>query len=104
MSEPDTKKPDLKMTTKKKISWEDFSVPDASGTSPAESGLVGIALISDFVKHLPNSPGVYRMFNTKGDVLYVDFAGAAGMVSQGEGGLAASLGGARCGWGAREHI
>ena len=71
MSEPDTKKPDLKMTTKKKISWEDFSVPDASGTSPAESGLVGIALISDFVKHLPNSPGVYRMFNTKGDVLYV---------------------------------
>lgn len=71
MKEHDTKKPDLKMTTKKKISWEDFSGPDASGTSPAESGLTGVELISDFVKHLPNSPGVYRMFNDKADVLYV---------------------------------
>ncbi|AMM84937.1 excinuclease ABC subunit UvrC [Martelella sp. AD-3] len=33
--------------------------------------LKGAALIGEFVKHLPNSPGVYRMFNAKGDVLYV---------------------------------
>ncbi|WP_319520094.1 excinuclease ABC subunit UvrC [uncultured Martelella sp.] len=33
--------------------------------------LKGAALIGEFVKHLPNSPGVYRMFNANGDVLYV---------------------------------
>ncbi|MDI7861064.1 excinuclease ABC subunit UvrC [Rhizobiaceae bacterium n13] len=36
-----------------------------------ESGLKGADLIAEFVKRLPNSPGVYRMFNEAGDVLYV---------------------------------
>ncbi|MGN7291651.1 excinuclease ABC subunit UvrC [Rhizobium sp. SAFR-030] len=36
-----------------------------------ESGLKGAELIAEFVKHLPNAPGVYRMFNEAGDVLYV---------------------------------
>ena len=36
-----------------------------------ETGLVGAELIAEFVKRLPNSPGVYRMFNEAGDVLYV---------------------------------
>lgn len=36
-----------------------------------ESGLRGMDLIGEFVKHLPNAPGVYRMFNEAGDVLYV---------------------------------
>jgi excinuclease ABC subunit C len=36
-----------------------------------ESGLRGAELIGEFVKRLPNSPGVYRMFNAEGDVLYV---------------------------------
>lgn len=36
-----------------------------------ETGLVGQDLIAEFVKRLPNSPGVYRMFNADGDVLYV---------------------------------
>ncbi|UXS00721.1 excinuclease ABC subunit UvrC [Agrobacterium tumefaciens] len=36
-----------------------------------ESGLTGMDLIGEFVKHLPNAPGVYRMFNEAGDVLYV---------------------------------
>ncbi len=36
-----------------------------------ESGLKGAELIGEFVKRLPNSPGVYRMFNEAGDVLYV---------------------------------
>ncbi|MBB5043236.1 excinuclease ABC subunit UvrC [Shinella fusca] len=34
-------------------------------------GLIGAELIQLFVKRLPNSPGVYRMFNADGDVLYV---------------------------------
>jgi len=34
-------------------------------------GLSGAALIQELVKRLPNSPGVYRMFNAAGDVLYV---------------------------------
>ncbi|RDJ13684.1 excinuclease ABC subunit UvrC [Rhizobium grahamii] len=55
---------------------------DASAAAPAaaidwneggtnETGLVGADLIAEFVKRLPNSPGVYRMFNEAGDVLYV---------------------------------
>src|SRR5690606_15914141 len=36
-----------------------------------ESGLKGADLIAEFVKHLPNAPGVYRMFNETGDVMYV---------------------------------
>ncbi|MCM2292078.1 excinuclease ABC subunit UvrC [Allorhizobium sp. BGMRC 0089] len=35
------------------------------------SGLTGPELIGEFVKKLPNSPGVYRMLNAAGDVLYV---------------------------------
>ena len=34
-------------------------------------GLRGAELIQAFVKRLPNGPGVYRMFNEDGDVLYV---------------------------------
>jgi excinuclease ABC subunit C len=36
-----------------------------------ETGLKGADLIGEFVKRLPNGPGVYRMFNEAGDVLYV---------------------------------
>lgn len=35
------------------------------------SGLTGADLIAEFVKKLPNNPGVYRMMNGDGDVLYV---------------------------------
>lgn len=31
----------------------------------------GIQVIAGFAKHLPNKPGVYRMFDTAGEVLYV---------------------------------
>ncbi|MFB2551155.1 excinuclease ABC subunit UvrC [Ensifer soli] len=34
-------------------------------------GLTGAELIQAFVRHLPNAPGVYRMTNAAGDVLYV---------------------------------
>lgn len=36
----------------------------------------GAAVIADFVTRLPNAPGVYRMINEKGDVLYVGKARA----------------------------
>ncbi|MBB4065528.1 excinuclease ABC subunit UvrC [Gellertiella hungarica] len=39
--------------------------------SAAENGLRGQDLIAEFVKRLPNGPGVYRMLNEAGDVLYV---------------------------------
>jgi len=36
-----------------------------------ETPLTGFDVIAAFVKKLPNTPGVYRMLNDKGDVLYV---------------------------------
>lgn len=44
---------------------------DWAETSAIPDGLRGADLIQAFVKLLPNSPGVYRMFNEAGDVLYV---------------------------------
>ncbi|MDR9761842.1 excinuclease ABC subunit UvrC [Rhizobium redzepovicii] len=44
---------------------------DWNAGSLNETGLIGAELIGEFVKRLPNSPGVYRMFNAEGDVLYV---------------------------------
>ena len=43
------------------------------GTLTAETGetKAGIEVIQELVKRLPNAPGVYRMMNTTGDVLYV---------------------------------
>lgn len=61
---------------------DDIEVEGDAATSPAasidwnegvrnETGLRGAELIAEFVKRLPNNPGVYRMFNESGDVLYV---------------------------------
>ena len=44
------------------ILWEEAAAP---------TGKVGAEVIGDFVKLLPKKPGVYRMMNTSGDVLYV---------------------------------
>ena len=44
------------------ILWED---------SGAKSDLTGAALIAELVTRLPKKPGVYRMMNAAGDVLYV---------------------------------
>lgn len=48
------------------LRWREFESNDAT-----ESKKSGAALIADFVTRLPNSPGVYRMFNAAEDVLYV---------------------------------
>jgi len=65
-SKPDIAKPDLAATTGGDIAWEEALQPSPDGTL-----LKGAEVISQFVKRLPNSPGVYRMFNARGDVLYV---------------------------------
>ncbi|THV25659.1 excinuclease ABC subunit UvrC [Peteryoungia ipomoeae] len=36
-----------------------------------ETGLTGAELIAEFVKRLPNAPGVYRMLNKDSEVMYV---------------------------------
>jgi len=36
-----------------------------------EDGPVGVGVIEHHLKSLPSNPGVYRMMNRKGDVLYV---------------------------------
>ncbi|RDJ25295.1 excinuclease ABC subunit UvrC [Bosea caraganae] len=43
---------------------------DISEASPSELKH-GIEVIQQFAKHLPNKPGVYRMFDRAGEVLYV---------------------------------
>ncbi len=66
MSKIPPKKPDLAATTREKgdsIQWNE--------SAPAESGKTGIEVISAHTRRLPNLPGVYRMFNGDGDVLYV---------------------------------
>ena len=65
MSDKPLKKISLQATTGKaaEIVWEESSV--------SLDGKSGVEIIGEFVKHLPNSPGVYRMFNAEGDVLYV---------------------------------
>jgi len=50
------------------IKW-DSALEDADDAALA--GLSGAEVINAFVKRLPNKPGVYRMFNQAGDVLYV---------------------------------
>ena len=52
--------PDVAFT---KIDW-DASVRDTDGKTGAD-------VIQELVKRLPNAPGVYRMMNAAGDVLYV---------------------------------
>ena len=44
---------------------------DDGGLRTELEGKVGIEVIQELVKRLPNGPGVYRMFNAVGDVLYV---------------------------------
>jgi excinuclease ABC subunit C len=54
--------------------WTATETPEDSMEAPrAERGRLaqGAGVIREKVKTLPNSPGVYRMMNAKGDVLYV---------------------------------
>ncbi len=44
---------------------------DPPAATRPQHGLTGHALIADYLKRLDGSPGVYRMLNAKGEVLYV---------------------------------
>ena len=46
-------------------------IPKAAKFSSAGVPAAGAAVIDGYLKTLPSAPGVYRMINTKGDVLYV---------------------------------
>ncbi len=48
-----------------------FTAVDWTAQRDEESGKVGAEVIQALVKRLPNQPGVYRMMNAAGDVLYV---------------------------------
>jgi excinuclease ABC subunit C len=54
---------DLQPAGAAEIAWRETPLP--------ETGLTGMELIGEFVKHLPTSPGVYRMLNAESEVLYV---------------------------------
>jgi excinuclease ABC subunit C len=44
---------------------------DGGGVGAKIAGKVGIEVIQELIKRLPSGPGVYRMMNPAGDVLYV---------------------------------
>ncbi|RUV57120.1 excinuclease ABC subunit UvrC [Mesorhizobium sp. M5C.F.Ca.IN.020.29.1.1] len=48
-----------------------FTVIDWTPHAGDADGMVGADVIQTLVKRLPNAPGVYRMMNAAGDVLYV---------------------------------
>jgi excinuclease ABC subunit C len=51
--------------------WVGQQVANKASSDKAERTESGFDVIAAFVKKLPNTPGVYRMLNDKGDVLYV---------------------------------
>jgi excinuclease ABC subunit C len=48
-----------------------FTAIDWSAHAGDADGMIGAEVIQTLVKRLPNAPGVYRMMNAAGDVLYV---------------------------------
>ncbi|TPI12037.1 excinuclease ABC subunit UvrC [Mesorhizobium sp. B4-1-3] len=48
-----------------------FTAIDWTPHAGDADGMIGAEVIQTFVKRLPNQPGVYRMMNAAGDVLYV---------------------------------
>ena len=50
---------------------EESSLPAIDEDAPAGALAGGVAAIQRYAKLAPASPGVYRMFDAKGEVLYV---------------------------------
>ncbi|MGX1097205.1 excinuclease ABC subunit UvrC [Amorphus sp. MBR-141] len=51
--------------------FERIAPEPVADAADGEGGRLGADLIADLVKRLPNAPGVYRMLDRNGDVLYV---------------------------------
>ncbi len=65
-------KKDIDPASKLREEDEESSLPELDLNEPATGTLAnGAAAIARAVKHAPSSPGVYRMIDAKGDVLYV---------------------------------
>ena len=65
-------KKDLDPVSELREADEESSLPELDLNEPATGTLAnGAAAIARAVKHAPSSPGVYRMIDAKGDVLYV---------------------------------
>ncbi|MEQ1670890.1 MAG: excinuclease ABC subunit UvrC, partial [Hyphomicrobium sp.] len=45
--------------------------PNPEPDAPAAAAIAGVDVIAGYLKHLPSSPGVYRMLDSAGDVIYV---------------------------------
>ena len=45
--------------------------PTTSTSPPETPAKAGPEVIAAYLKHLPQSPGVYRMLDAAGDVIYV---------------------------------
>ncbi len=57
--------------TRPAVSDSAFTAIDWTANPDDAEGKVGTEVIQELVKRLPNAPGVYRMMNAAGDVLYV---------------------------------
>jgi excinuclease ABC subunit C len=68
-------KNDIDPTTELVEEDEDQGLPEPDAAIDLSSGAgplaIGRAVIADYARHAPSSPGVYRMIDGKGDVLYV---------------------------------
>jgi excinuclease ABC subunit C len=65
-------KKDIDPASELREEGDEQSLPELDLNEPAEGTLAnGAAAIARAVKHAPSSPGVYRMIDAKGEVLYV---------------------------------
>jgi excinuclease ABC subunit C len=68
-------KNDIDPTTELVEEDEDQGLPEPDAAIDLSTGAgplaIGRAVIADYARHAPSSPGVYRMIDGKGDVLYV---------------------------------
>lgn len=62
--------PDTEIEDEEEVSSAPEPALDLGETTPGALK-AGIEVIADFARHLPNRPGVYRMFDRAGEVLYV---------------------------------
>jgi excinuclease ABC subunit C len=65
------KEPDIEPVLDEEEAEEESSLPFLEDEAPAGTVAGGVEAIQRYAKHAPAGPGVYRMFDAKGEVLYV---------------------------------